>query len=270
MPAFNAVSTIAESIESVLAQSEPDWELLIINDGSTDGTAACVAGYAFRDARVRLLETDGRVGPASARNVGLSAATGYWIAFLDSDDLWAPEKLSRQLAFMESQGAVLSFTSYRRIDANGNLLSGPIRVPPAAGYRELLRSNCIGCLTAMYQRSRFPNARVPDLGRLEPLGLWRHLVGPGRIGHEDFAFWLEMLSSANEGPNEPVVAHGLQEPLAYYRVGQHSISSNKFRAAVFQWLIYRKHQRLPWIASVGLFMQYALRGVIKHADLKRQ
>lgn len=267
MPAFNAASTIAESIESVLAQSEPSWELLVINDGSTDGTEACVVDYAVRDARVRLLHTDGREGPASARNVGLSGATGRWIAFLDSDDLWAPEKLERQLAFMESQGAVLSFTSYRRIDAHGNLLSSPVRVPPAVGYRELLKSNCIGCLTAMYERNRFPEARMPDLGRLEAQGLWRHLVGPGRIGHEDFAFWLEMLSSSDDGFLEPVVAHGLQEPLAYYRVGQQTISSNKLRAAVFQWLIYRKHRRLPWTAAAALFMQYAFRGVMKRADL---
>lgn len=267
MPAFNAAQTVAASIKSVMAQIEPSWELLVVDDGSTDDTSNVVERYADQDARIRLLRTSGRQGAAAARNVALATASGRWIAFLDSDDLWAPEKLTRQLAFMEKRGAAISFTSYQRIDADGQLRSRPVRIPAEVTYRELLKSNCIGCLTAMYDRECFPQARMPDLGDVRRYGpVWTTLLGAGRIGHEDFAFWLQLLKPKEKSTHLSTRAYGLPEPLAFYRIGTRSLSSNKLRAAMFQWLIYRAHQRLSWPESLYLFMHYAWRGLMKHAD----
>lgn len=266
MPALNAAATIGESIRSVLRQTESRWELLVVDDGSTDGTIATVEAHARQDSRIRLLRTTGRQGPSAARNLAIDAASGRWVAFLDSDDLWAPQKLARQLAFMESRGALISFTAYQRIDERGNQIGTPVTVPAQVDRAELLKSNCIGCLTAMYERRRFSTARMPELGNLGTHRLWARLVGEGRVGHEDFAFWLDLLATGPSGAQlMPVVAHGLDEPLAFYRVGSHSLSSNKLRAAIFQWLIYRTHCGLPRLRSLYLFAHYAWRGAVKHA-----
>lgn len=266
MPALNAAATIGESIRSVLRQTEPRWELLVVDDGSTDETIATVEAHSRQDHRIRLLRTSGRQGPSAARNLAIDAASGRWVAFLDSDDLWAPDKLARQMTFMQSHDALISFTAYRRIDDRGDPIGTPVPVPARVDRAELLKSNCIGCLTAMYERRHFPNARMPELGNLGAHRVWSRLVGEGRVGHEDFAFWLDLLAACPNGAHKaPVVAHGISEPLAFYRVRSHSLSSNKLRAAVFQWLIYRTHCRLPRLRSLYLFAHYAWRGVVKHA-----
>ena len=216
MPALNAGRTIADSIRSVLGQTYPNWELLIVDDGSDDDTLAIASGF-LADRRIRLLKGAGHGGPAMARNVGLDAATGDMVAFLDSDDQWLPQKTEKQLAFMARAGAGLSYTAYWRVDADGQTRLSRVRAPPSVTYESLLRTNSIGCLTVMYDRRAFPDARMPDVGRSAE-GTWMHRWLKGRIGHEDYAFWLALMRSTPA--RAAGVACGINEPLALYRLSR--------------------------------------------------
>lgn len=261
MPAFNAGATIAESIRSVLEQTHAHWELLIVDDGSTDDTRAIIDTF-LADRRIRLLTGAGRGGPALARNVGLDAAAGDMVAFLDSDDQWLAHKTEAQVAFMTRTGAALSYTGYWRVDSDGRTRRGHVTVPPSVTYESLLKTNSIGCLTAMYDRRIFPDARMPDVGKSSEGSWLRHWL-KGRIGHEDYAFWLAMLRSpqARERAN---FACGIDEPLALYRLSANSLSGNKWRAAAFQWLVYRHVEGLSLPLAAASFLRYARHGLKKH------
>ncbi len=259
MPAYNAAATIAESIDSARRQTYPHWELLVVDDGSTDATREIVATF-LADSRIRLIQGPGRGGAANARNIGLDAARGDYVAFLDSDDLWVEDKLERQVAFMRSTGCKLSYGAYWRFAGSDQEPLSLVTPPSHVTYATLLKSNPIGCLTALYDRRVFPSMRMPDMAALAK-GTWLHRWLSGRVGHEDYAFWLAMLRS-NEARSHGF-ARGIAEPLAKYRVSPGSLSSNKARAAAFQWLVYRRAERLPlWRAALN-FVVYAWRGVRK-------
>ena len=238
MPAYNAGETIEASMRSVLDQDHADVELIVVDDCSRDDTWWRVQQLAAGDGRVRPLRQDRNFGVAAARNAGIAAATGRYIAFLDSDDRWHPAKLAIQLAHMQATGARVSYTAYQRVTPEGRTLS-TVRPPPVVRYRDMLRSNCIGNLTGLYERS---------LGDVR----FRH------IGHEDYAFWLEVVRLAGEA-----VGAGLAEPLAYYLVRPGSLSANKLRAAGWQWRIYREVERIGRLRAAGYLLQYAMRAVAK-------
>ena len=161
-PVWNAAATLGEAAASVAAQSLPDWEQILVDDGSTDGSRALAAALAAADPRRRLLAWDDNRGAAEARNAAIRAARGRYIAFLDADDRWHPEKLARQLAQHGATGAGLVFSAYRRIGADGRAL-GTVAVPPRVDRAGLLRGNVIGCLTAVYDTARF--GKVGDAAR---------------------------------------------------------------------------------------------------------
>ena len=238
MPVFNAESTMRRSIESVLAQTFAELELIVVDDGSRDGSASIIAEYAARDARVRPLRQD-NAGVAAARNAGITMARGSHVAFLDSDDWWAPRKLELQLAEMRRCNALVSYASYQRVAEDGRLLS-QVRPPARVDYRDMLSSNHIGNLTGIYDR------RIGD-------------VEFRRIGHEDYVFWLDRVRRAGFACRVPG-----EEPLAYYLVRGGSVSANKLRAARWQWRIYRDVEGLPLFRAVWCMLQY-----IRHALHKR-
>jgi teichuronic acid biosynthesis glycosyltransferase TuaG len=237
-PAFNAAATLPATIASVGAQTFPGWEMLIADDGSTDGTAAIAAVWAARDPRVRPLPGP-RAGPAGARNRALRAARGRFIAFLDADDRWRPEKLARQLAFMERENASFSFTAYRREDALGRDL-GDVHAPERVDHAGLLKGNVIGCLTAVYDTAHFGKVEMPPL----PL-------------RQDYALWLALLRRGGE-------ARGLDEVLADYRVVPGSLSGSKLRAARGTWAVLRR-EGLPLPRAAWCFGHYALGGLRRAA-----
>lgn len=257
MPAFNAARTIVESIRSAQSQSFPDWELLVIDDGSRDHTVDLVRGVQETDSRVKLLRTGGRTGAAQARNTGIQAAKGRYIAFLDSDDVWLPNKLSVQLELFESTNCNFCYSAYRKMDDYGVVGASVVGVPDSLSYFDILKSNQIGCLTAIYDSLFFGRVSIPSLGRASDHGLWQYFL-KGQVIHEDYGLWLSLLKRPG------AVARGVQEPLAHYRVGRNTRSSNKIAAATSQWLIYRKLERLGLFASVYYFSHYALRGLIKY------
>lgn len=241
MPAYNAESTIRQSMRSALAQSHADIELIVVDDRSADSTRSIITAIAEADARVVPILLDANGGVAAARNAGIEAARGEYIAFLDSDDLWRRTKLQVQLAAMRESGARIAYSCYTRIDAAGRQLS-IVNPPPVVDYSAMLKSNRIGNLTGIYDRS-IGDARFR------------------RIGHEDYVFWLEMVRRAGHA----VRAGASGDPLADYLVRPGSLSSDKLKAARWQWRIYREVERLDAIRSSWYFANY-----VKNAAMKRQ
>jgi teichuronic acid biosynthesis glycosyltransferase TuaG len=235
MPAHNSRESLSESVRSVLAQTYSDWELIIVDDASRDGTLALARQFAVDHPRIRVLPLEQNVGVAEARNRGISAARGQYLAFLDSDDLWLPDKLQIQIDFMRSSGAGFSFAQYRRIGLDGSL-SQPVKVPRSVSYEGLLRGNSIGCLTVAIDRYQIPEVSMP------------------KIKHEDYVTWLKILKQGH-------IAYGIPQDLARYRVTSSSVSSDKRQAASWTWNIYRRVEGLSLLKSAWCFLHYTARAV---------
>ena len=242
MPAFNAESYLYKSIESVQAQTFTDWELLIIDDCSTDSTVAAAQIYADGDIRIRVMRNEHNIGAAETRNMGLELARGTWFAFLDSDDIWYPEKLEKQLLLAEQTGAGLIYTSYcLAYDDTG--ARPKYIVPSHVDYSQMLRENVIGCSTVLLKRDALGDRRfLPE------------------IYHEDYALWLKLLRSG-------VTAAGCTEVLVDWRVRKHSRSFNKLSSARNRWEVYRQVEKLPFRKAAGVFTVYAFHGLTKHKRL---
>lgn len=260
MPAFNSAATIAESIDSIECQTVTSWELIVIDDRSMDDTCAIVAARAARDGRIRLVAQPTNQGAAAARNAGIAASRGRYVCFLDSDDVWLPIKLERQQAMFERHHPAVCFGSYYKMNEAGVRGRRIVRAPAVVTYRDLLRTSPIGCLTAAFDTEAVGRRQMPrlEMHPQAPIGT-RSLK---RIGHEDYAFWLQLLRGTPGG--SPPVAMGIAEPIAVYRVRERSLSSNKLKAALFQWFIYREQEKLAWPVAAGYFLQYALHGFVKY------
>lgn len=176
MPMYNCADFVAQSIESVQAQTYPYWELLVVDDVSTDNSVEIVRDYAEKDPRIRLLSNPVNSGAAEARNLALREAKGRWIAFLDSDDLWLPEKLAKQVPFMADNNYHFSYTEYREMDDNGVptgvLCTGPKKV----GRTKLFAYDYIGCLTVMYEREFVGLIQIPNLKKRNDYAMWLKVV----------------------------------------------------------------------------------------------
>jgi len=239
MPAYNACETISESIESVRAQTFEDWELLVIDDCSTDTTADVVRHLANLDDRIKYFRMKANSGgPSRPRNKGVSEAMGRFIAFLDSDDIWYPAKLSRQLSAMKQFGWHISCTGFDVFKTDKEII-GKYVPPINAGYEQVLRENSLGCLSVVYD--------TQVLGkRLFPF-----------CGHEDYALWLKITREGN-------VCYGLQEALCAYRLTPGSVSRNKLRVLRFFYQIYRRQEGFTPVRSAVLTLQYAIRNFGKY------
>jgi teichuronic acid biosynthesis glycosyltransferase TuaG len=234
IPAFKAERFIAETLASVQAQSFGDWECLVVDDASPDGTAAVAERIAAQDRRIRLLRHATNRGTAAARNTALEAAGGRYITFLDADDLWLPAKLERQLAFMQASDAAISYTAFRRIDATGTRVGRLVRVPAEMTWQRLLKNTAIATLTSMVDRERSGPFAMREVRR------------------DDLILWLTLLRRG-------CVARGLNEDLARYRVVPGSLSSRRLRSAVWVWQVYRKEAGLGPLQSLWYLGNYGAR-----------
>lgn len=231
MPAYNASRYLEAAVESVFAQTYRNWELLIVNDASGDNTLELAQSLRARDTRVSVFTQDRNRGVAAARNRALENASGKYIAFLDSDDLWVPDKIEQQIEYMERTGVLVSYGDYVRIDEQDKRL-GLVRPPGTVDYAHLLKSNFIGNLTGMY------NA--------ETLG--KQVFSSFK--HEDYVAWLALVKKAGQ-------AGSVGRMLGYYRVYSGSTSSNKLKTASWQWKIYRHSEALGLLRSICLLAFYA-------------
>lgn len=241
-PSFNSGKFIGETIESVQAQSYSNWEMIIVDDCSSDNTISVVKRYQCNDSRVRLLQLAENCGAAVARNAAISIAKGRYLAFLDSDDMWDSTKLDKQLKFMLMNNLVFTFTAYREI-SEGGIPSNKcvdIGTPDVVDYNSMLKKVAtMGCLTVMLDRKVVAKSRMPLIRR-----------------GQDYAFWLLILRSG-------IKARKINEVLALYRVREGSISRNKYKKILGQWMIYRKQEKISIYMSVWFLLNYAYRALFR-------
>jgi glycosyltransferase involved in cell wall biosynthesis len=240
-PMYNAARFVGQTIESVLAQTYPHFEMLIVDDGSRDNSHAIAAAYAKNDSRIKVLRQD-NAGSAAARNNALSKAQGKYIVFLDADDILYADFLSAQLAFMKEKGAQLVFASYDRIDEQGNSCLQSFIVPGKVSYKRLLKSCAIPCLTAMYDAERTGKYYFrPELRSLR----------------DDYVMWLEMLKNVDYAYGNPAI-------LAAYRALSTSTTGSKRKVIVPQFKIYYTVEKLGLVRSVYYLLWWAVLGFLKY------
>lgn len=235
-PVYNAEEFLGETIESVLNQTYENFEYLLIDDCSTDSSAAIIKKYEEKDARIKYIKLNENSGAAVARNKGLEKARGRYIAFVDSDDIWYPEKLEKQLAFMQENNRAFTYTKYERISEKGEVLGTP-NFPKRLNYTGLLKNTAIACSTVVIDKKIIGDFRMP-------------LVRKG----QDTATWLQILK-------EHDYAYLLDEVLNQYRAREGSLSSDKFGALKRTWNTYRNLEELPLYKAIYYFVFYSLNAV---------
>ena len=235
IPSYNSSSYIINAIESALNQTYDNLEVIVADDASTDDTCALV--HKIEDPRVKLIECTENGGPAVARNLAIRAATGRYIAFLDSDDYWLPNKLSVQIGKMQEKAESFSYTSFIAKSENGEKL---IDVPEKVNYKRLLRGNIIGTSTVVYDAGTLGKIYMPTLRMTE-----------------DFATWLNILRQCDS-------ALGIREPMTYYIRRSNSLSSRFIVAMYFNYQVYRETQGLSLITSFYYLFRNSLRALRKH------
>lgn len=238
MPSYNTARFISETIESVLAQAYPNWELIIVDDCSADDTDAIVRPY-LSDDRIRHIKNKKNSGAAVSRNRALREAKGKWIAFLDSDDLWLPEKLEKQIAFMEKNDYHFSYTNYIEIDEfsipNGRVITGPKKVTRHGMYNYCW----MGCLTVMYDAETIGLIQIADIKK-----------------NNDYAMWLKVCKKSD--------CYLLDETLAKYRKRGGSISNHGYTKLIkWHYKLYREAEKRDVVTSAVLMIRNLFWGVWK-------
>lgn len=239
MPSYNAERYIAQSIESVMAQTYQNWELLITDDGSSDKTVAIVKEYCAKDERINLLESNVHHGPGDTRNMSINRAKGQFIAFIDNDDVWLPEKLEKQIPFMLENGYGFTYTAYDMVDEKG-VWKRTVRTAGMLDAQKYMRNTVIGCATVVLNH--------------DVVGEFQMFVNDTS---DDMTLWLSLM---HRGFN----AYPYPEVLMRYRVRKHSASSNKLRTAIDVWKVYRRIEKLPWPKAAVNFICYSFNAVKKH------
>ena len=240
MPAYNVKDYLDESVRSVIDQTFQAWELVVVDDASSDETPHILQKFAGEDHRIVVDRLAQNSGVGHCRNRGLELAKGRFVAFLDSDDRWHPEKLSRQLTFMDQKRAEFSFTGYEVISATGAWLSLAPAVPQEMSYEELLGNSLIGCSTVILDRQKVGDVRFPPMRT-----------------RQDFALWCTLLRDGRK-------ALGLADVLTQYRLSPSGISKNKLKGARQHWRVYREHLGLGLFKASRCFLSYAWNASRKH------
>lgn len=238
MPSFNTAKFISETIESVLAQTYANWELIIVDDCSTDNTDEVVKPF-LTDKRIKYLKNKKNSGAAVSRNYALREAKGKWIAFLDSDDLWLPEKLEKQIAFMKKNNYMFTYTNYMEIDEesrlNGNYVTGPKRITKKGMYRYCWP----GCLTVMYDQDFIGVIQIYDIKK-----------------NNDYAMWLKVCESSE--------CFLLEECLSYYRKRTGSISNHSYKKLIlWHYRLFKDAEKKPLFVALFYTIRNLFFGVVK-------
>lgn len=239
---FNSSDFILQTYSSICSQNYSNWEWLVTDDCSSDNTFDILSEIMHSDSRVRLFKNNVNSGAAVSRNKSLDNAKGDFVAFLDADDLWHKDKLSKQLNFMINNNICFTFTAYKIIDEKGNSLNKTVDTTNIGifTYRDmLLKKATMGCSTVLVRIDTLSDFRMP-------------LIRTG----QDYAFWLSILKGGCD-------AHILPEVLTEYRITKGSISRNKLKKAIRQWCIYREIERIDFFHSVYYFFSYSWRAIFR-------
>lgn len=239
MPCYNMASYVSDSIKSVIAQTYPHWELLIVDDASTDETVNIIKSYAQADSRIKFAIKKQNSGISDTRNQCIQMAQGQFLAFLDADDIWHPEKLEKQLSFMLAKNIGFTYSTYDWIDEDGKIMNKFINTIGNLDYKTYLQNTIIGCSTVMVNKAITGDVFVPKFRT-----------------SEDTATWLDILRKG-------LMAYAIDESLVSYRIRRKSASSNKIRASIDLWKVYRQHEKLPFFKAIYYFSCYAFNAVKK-------
>ena len=238
---FNSEKFIESTLKSILAQSYSNWELILVDDCSSDNSLKVIQPYLEKHKNFNLIKLNSNKGAAIARNEGTKIANGDFIAFLDSDDLWKPNKLSTQIKLMLNNNVDVCFSSYDLIDEQGNYLNKKVQAIPKLSYNKLLKSNYIGNLTGIYNAKK--------LGKIYTKNLRKR---------QDWLLWLEAIKRSSKD------AVGLKDSLAMYRVRKNSMSSNKLNLVKHNFNVYKKGLDFSFLKS----MYYLSIFLIEHIFVK--
>ena len=238
-PSYNSSKFIKDCVASVFSQTYKNWEMIIVDDCSKDNSKEIISELSTKDKRIKPIFLEKNVGAAKARNVAIRQSKGKYVAFLDSDDLWNPKKLEKQLSFMYENEIAFSYTNYQFISENGEDLSNIISAPEKMTYDSYLKNTIIGCLTVIIDREKSGEFEMPNI----------------RSSH-DMALWLLIMKRGFS-------AYGLDENLARYRIVSTSNTASKWHAAKDVWKVYRKVEKLSFIYSAWCFVWYAFNALKK-------
>ena len=225
-PSYNSEKFISDAIQSVQKQSYLDWEMIIVDDCSKDKTVEIIQNFMEDDHRIHLIKLDKNSGAGIARNTALSKANGRYIAFLDSDDIWKTEKLSKQIEFMQKHNLPFTFSYYDWINENGELLNKRIEAPSKLSYRQLFFCNFVGNLTGIYDTNFFKKITISSIRK-----------------RQDWMVWLTILKKIK-------IAQPVPESLAFYRIRENSVSSSKIALLKPNYIVYRKFHKLNILTSL--------------------
>jgi teichuronic acid biosynthesis glycosyltransferase TuaG len=239
-PSFNAADFIKETIESVQNQNYTNWELLIIDDCSTDDTINIIEHFATNDNRIKLYKLKKNSGTAKARNVGIEAASGKYIAFLDADDIWFNDFIETSVQTINKTGIPFVFSSIKRCDENKNFIYSDFIVPAKVTYHDTLKTNSIVCSTAFLDIETLGKKYMPNIRKRQDMGLWLQYL------------------------KEIPFAYGITTPKAIYRIRQNSLSRDKKKLLKYQWQFYRQIAHLDVFKSTYYMIIWAFQGYLKY------
>lgn len=239
-PCYNSETTIRQTIESVIAQSYTNWEMLIVDDASEDDSANIIKSYQINDSRIKYFKTQSPSGsPSKPRNIAIDNALGEYIAFLDSDDIWLPNKLEEQLRFLQANEANFIYSNYEKIDYKGKRNNRIIKMPPKTTFWDILETCSIPCLTVLLKHNIISDTRFRNIPK------------------EDYTFWIEILKKGE-------VAYNTGEIHALYREQQNSRSSNKLKMIKNQWFVLREVVGVKKIIGFYFMIKYLFYGFYKY------
>ncbi|WP_236639514.1 glycosyltransferase family 2 protein [Exiguobacterium sp. SH5S4] len=245
MPAYNAEKYIEESIISVMSQTYETWELLVIDDCSSDDTLKIVDRLQKIDKRIKVYKNEVNTGVSQTRNYGIKMSDGEWVAFLDSDDMWDEKKLEKQIKFSEEVGSDFIFSGAKYINREGREFPGVFEVPKYVDYKNLLKQNVISCSSVLIRRYLISDLEMKN-----------------DQTHEDFGFWIQVLKKYN-------YAHGLNEPLLTYRILNDSKSGNKLKSIVMTFKTYR-FANLNFFQSIYYLIWYVIKSYKKYYTIIKE
>ena len=241
-PSYNSAKFIAETIQSVQNQTYLNWEMIIVDDGSSDETENVVLSIIQNDNRIQFYKLNQNSGPAVARNTGIEKASGSYMTFIDADDIWFPTFIENNIKTIQETGISFVFSSYRRANEELEFVYSDFIVPHKVSYTDILKSNSISCLTAFLDIKKLGKKFMPLIRKRQDMGLWLN--------------YLKVIP----------FAHGIQETQAIYRIRENSLSRKKSDLIKYQWHFYREVEKLNVFKSIYYMLHWMYRGFMKYRN----
>ncbi|RAK23643.1 glycosyltransferase involved in cell wall biosynthesis [Flavobacterium aquaticum] len=241
-PSYNSAKFIAETIQSVQNQTYQNWEMIIVDDGSSDETETVVLSIIENDSRIQFHKLSQNSGPAVARNTGIEKASGDYMTFIDADDIWFPTFIENNIKTIQETGIPFVFSSYKRANEQLEFVYSDFIVPNKVSYTDILKSNSISCLTAFLDIKKLGKKYMPLIRKRQDMGLWLN--------------YLKVIP----------FAHGIQETQAIYRIRENSLSRKKSDLIKYQWQFYREVEKLNVFQSIYYMLHWMYRGFMKYRN----